>query len=211
MPFHVSYIESLILQGEHLHLDFKYNINDSRKIAKSLVAFANTEGGRLLIGVRDNGSIAGIKSDEELFMLEAAANMYSKPEIKFEAHEWQVDQKQVLEVIIKASNNKPHYALDEHQQWKAYLRWNDQNILANSLMIKVWKREKQERGTLFRYTKKEKILLDFLKTNENTDFRMIHDLLKLPKYIVENILVSLIVLDIVEIKIEENRFIFALK
>ena len=76
-----SYIESLIEQGESQVLDFKYNINDSKKIAKSLVAFANTNGGTLLIGVRDNGSIAGIRTDEELYMLEAAAEVYSKPKI----------------------------------------------------------------------------------------------------------------------------------
>jgi predicted HTH transcriptional regulator len=42
----------LIEEGEHQQQDFKYCINDSKKIAKSLVAFANTDGGRLLIGVK---------------------------------------------------------------------------------------------------------------------------------------------------------------
>ena len=51
------YIKSLISEGENLYQDFKYTINDSRKIAKSLSAFANTKGGRLLIGVKDNGPL----------------------------------------------------------------------------------------------------------------------------------------------------------
>lgn len=46
-------------------LDFKFEISDSKKIARSLVAFANTDGGRLLIGVKDNGVISGIRSEEE--------------------------------------------------------------------------------------------------------------------------------------------------
>ena len=50
-----DYIQQLIAEGEHVHQDFKFAISDARKIAKSLSAFANTEGGRLLVGVKDNG------------------------------------------------------------------------------------------------------------------------------------------------------------
>ncbi|WP_418631273.1 helix-turn-helix domain-containing protein [Waltera sp.] len=35
---------------------------------RSVSAFANTRGGRLLIGVRDDGHISGVKSEEEIFM-----------------------------------------------------------------------------------------------------------------------------------------------
>ncbi|MFM9985970.1 MAG: helix-turn-helix domain-containing protein [Flavobacteriales bacterium] len=65
----MPYIENKIAEGEHQRLDFKYAVNDSRKIAISLSAFANTDGGTLLIGVRDNGSIAGVKPDEEIHMV----------------------------------------------------------------------------------------------------------------------------------------------
>ena len=58
-------IEELIAQGEHQQLDFKFEVSDSKKIARTLSAFANTDGGRLLIGVKDNGAIAGVRSDEE--------------------------------------------------------------------------------------------------------------------------------------------------
>ena len=69
-----NYLKKLIAGGENQHLDFKYCISDSRKIARTLSAFANSDGGRLLIGVRDNGSIAGIKSDEEYYMVEIRLN-----------------------------------------------------------------------------------------------------------------------------------------
>jgi len=54
MKLTVHPIYKLIAQGEHQQQDFKYCISDSRKIARSLVAFANTDGGRLLVGVKDN-------------------------------------------------------------------------------------------------------------------------------------------------------------
>ena len=88
MKLTVNPIFKLISQGEHQQQDFKFCINDSRKIAKSLVAFANTNGGRLLIGVKDNGNVIGIRSEEEYYMAEAAAKIYSKPKIDFTVQEW---------------------------------------------------------------------------------------------------------------------------
>ena len=73
---HSDYIHRLISEGEHVHQDFKFEISDARKIAKSISAFANTEGGRLLVGVKDNGKIAGVRSEEEIYMIEAAAQRY---------------------------------------------------------------------------------------------------------------------------------------
>ena len=69
-----QYIYALIAEGEHQQQDFKFEISDARKIAKTLSAFSNTDGGRLLIGVKDNGKIAGVRSDEEQYMIEAAAH-----------------------------------------------------------------------------------------------------------------------------------------
>ena len=65
-----QYIRQLVSEGEHCHQDFKFEISDARKIARSLSAFANTEGGRLLVGVKDNGKIAGIRSEEEIYMID---------------------------------------------------------------------------------------------------------------------------------------------
>ena len=76
-----QYIHALIAEGEHQQQDFKFEISDARKIAKTLSAFSNTDGGRLLIGVKDNGKIAGVRSDEEQYMIEAAARLYCRPEV----------------------------------------------------------------------------------------------------------------------------------
>jgi len=161
-----SYILKLIQQGEHQTQDFKYCISDSRKIARSLVAFANTDGGRLLIGVKDNGRIAGVRSEEEYYMVESAAKMYSNPKIEFTTRQHFVDGKTVLEVIVEPSPDKPHFARDDEGKWWAYFRKEDENRLANKIMIEVWKREKSTDGILINYSEDEKILLDYLANNE---------------------------------------------
>lgn len=64
-----QYLQQLIAQGEHQQQDFKYKVMDAEKLARSVSAFANTDGGRLLIGVRDDGHISGIRSEEEIYMM----------------------------------------------------------------------------------------------------------------------------------------------
>lgn len=156
----------LIRQGEHQTQDFKYCISDSRKIARSLVAFANTDGGRLLIGVKDNGRIAGVRSEEEYYMVESAAKIYSKPPINFTTRQHHIEGKTVLEVIVEPSPEKPHFARDDEGKWWAYFRKDDENRLANKIMIEVWKRQKSPDGILINYSDDEKTLLDYLAGNE---------------------------------------------
>ena len=123
-----------------------------KKIARSLVAFANTDGGRLLIGVKDNGNIAGVRSDEEYYMVESAAKIYSKPPIDFTTRQHTIDGKTILEVIIEPSKEKPHFAKDEEGKWWAYFRKDDENKLATKVMIEVWKAQNSPKGILNNYS-----------------------------------------------------------
>ena len=163
-----SHIQKLISQGEHQQLDFKFEISDARKIARSMVAFANTDGGILLVGVKDNGAIAGIRSEEEIYMIEAAAQLYCKPEVEFTTKNWIEQGKMVLEVTIPKSKSALHFAKDEKGKWLVYIRINDQNILANSIWLKVFRRKQNPQGTIIHYRESEKALLDFLYFNAST-------------------------------------------
>ena len=66
----MSYVLQMIEEGEHQTQDFKMRVDNARKIAKTIVAFANSNGGRLLIGVKDNGGIVGVQTDEEVHVIE---------------------------------------------------------------------------------------------------------------------------------------------
>ena len=146
-------IEALIEQGEHQQLDFKFEVSDSKKIARTLSAFANTDGGRLLIGVKDNGNISGVRSEEEYYMIEAASKMYTRPEVPFEATRWEVNGKTVLEVYIAPSPDKPHTAPDKDDKFKAYIRVADENILANEVLVLAWQKKHKPDGTLLKISK----------------------------------------------------------
>lgn len=206
-----AYIQRLILQGEHHKQDFKFQVNDSRKIARTISAFANTDGGKLLIGVKDNGVVAGVRSEEEFHMIEAAASMYCKPEMDFAHRTWNVDGKTVLEIDIPALDNKPCYAHNESGKWMAYIRVKDQNILATTLQLKYWKRVNSESGTFIRYSDKEKMLLQYLEQHPFITIGKFCNLAGIPRYLAENLLVNLMITDIIEMGQNEKMSWFRLK
>lgn len=205
-----AYLFDLISGGESQTLDFKYQISDSEKIAKTLVAFANTEGGRLLIGVKDNGKIKGVASDEEIYMIDTAAIMFCKPEVKLEKTEREVDGKVVLEIYVPPSSDKPHYVRDRDNKWWVYVRVNDENLMANSVLIEVLKRKQKNSSTFIKYKEHEKLLLDYLK--ENSEISMSHFLkiAKIPAYLAKKILVNLVSVGVLKLHITRQRSFYTL-
>src|SRR5690349_14024012 len=146
-------LRKLILQGEGATLDFKKTITSNEKIAKSLVAFANNRGGQLLIGVADDGTIKGVKSeDEERYMITKSAHQFCKPAIEPEFEEVYVDDKLVLVVSIPPSETKPHYALDENKKWWVYYRVKDKSLLASKIIVEVIKKSNSNTGAMISYT-----------------------------------------------------------
>jgi hypothetical protein len=207
----VSYIKRLIQTGENQQLDFKFEISDSRKIAKTLVAFSNTDGGTLLIGVKDNGKIAGVRSGEEFFMVQAAAGMYCKPEVYFSSKRWITDGKAVLEIIIPKGTEFPYLAEAEPHIWSAYIRVKDENILATPVHMKVWKNKTHKDGVLIEYGEKVKKLLEYLENNSTITISRFCTTAFLPFETAENILADLIYLGLIEMVYDDKQFIYRLK
>jgi len=205
------YIRQLISQGEGLTLDFKYEISDARKIARTLVAFSNTEGGKLLIGVKDNGNIAGIQSEEEYHMIEGAARLYCKPEVHFMSRKWDINEKSILEIDIPKAEKRPFFAQSKNGKWLAYIRINDQNILANRVLLKVWERENTKRGTYLRYGDLEKILLNYLSENPQITLSKFCRIAKISRKRAEDILVNLVIFDVIKMSLNEKIVSYQLK
>jgi predicted HTH transcriptional regulator len=204
-------LKELIAEGEHQTQDFKYAINDSKKIARSLTAFANTNGGRLLVGVKDNGRVAGVSSDEEYYMIEAAASMYCRPPVQFETALWEEDGKTVLEVIVPKSQTKPHKAPTKDGDYKVYVRVNDQNILANSVLLKVWSRQKKKQGTFLKLTQAENILLAHLSEHQEITMSAFQRLAGINRWTAEKIIVNLLVIKVLDMELSENQCLYRLK
>lgn len=206
-----EYIYNLIRQGENQTLDFKHSITDSKKIARSLAAFANTDGGKLLIGVRDNGTIAGVQSDEEFYMVQAAADLYCKPAIDFDTKVWTIEGKTILEISVpKIDTDKLIAAPTKEDNYKVYIRVNDQNFIVNNIYLRAWNKKKFGKGVLIRYDKHEKVLFEYLDKYNSISFSKFIKISKLSKNKAASILVDLITLDIIKIEFQENITLYKL-
>ena len=108
-------IQKLVDLGEWENIEFKRKVNHPDKIVREIVAFANTTGGHILIGVDDDGSIPGIKfADEEIFSLEQAIKRWCRPKIVYQYQVIPLNQKRaVVHYVIEESDRKPHLVLNE--------------------------------------------------------------------------------------------------
>lgn len=206
-----EYIRSLIAEGEHQHQDFKFEISDARKIAKTLSAFANTEGGRLLIGVKDNGKIAGVRSAEEQYMIEAAAQVYCTPDVECTMQAYVAEGRTVLLVDVPESLRKPIYAKDESGRGWAYIRIADENILATPVHLRIWQQSGNPQGELTEFTERERLLLRLLEENERLSLGKYCRLANISRRSAEHLMARLVRYGIVEPVLEAHKFRFRLK
>lgn len=201
----------LIRLGEGQQLDFKKTISSSQKIAKSLVAFANTDGGRLLIGVRDNGSVCGCQHEEELHMIEGAASIFSRPEVRFSSRMHAHKDVTVTEIYIPRSSRKPHSALSEDGRWLVYQRVGDQNQLASKTMLDIMRRESDEQGAVIHFTHMERALLTYLDEHPRITLKEFMKLVNISKRRANRIVVELVHAGMILVHTTEKEEYFSLR
>lgn len=204
-------IKRVILAGENVNIDFKKTISKAEKIAKTLVAFANNKGGKLLIGVADDGSIKGVKAEEEeKYMINKAAHQFCKPAIEPRFEEYIVDDKLVLVAEISRSDTKPHYALDEQGKWWVYFRIQDKSVLASKILIEVLKKDGDNEGTFIAYSEQERLLLEYLGEHGRITLKEFSKLTRSSYKKAQKIIVNLILSSIILPHITEKEEYYVL-
>jgi predicted HTH transcriptional regulator len=181
-----------IARGENEVLDFKKTISSASKIAKTICAFANHKGGTLLVGVNDNKTISGVRSEDEKYMLDLAAQFYVKPPVELEIIEWEFSGKTVLEAKIKQGTDKPYYAKDENGKWWVHIRVKDQSLLASKIVVDVLKRNTKHQNTFIKYTKHEAGLLKYLEKNNRITLKEATKLLNISRRRAQRMMVNLV-------------------
>lgn len=203
-------LKALISQGEHQRQDFKFRIDDQKKIARTLVAFANTDGGRLLIGVKDNGKIAGVNPEEEFHMIQGAAEMYAKPAVKIESRIWQEEMRLVLEIHVEPDANRNYRALDDEGNWKVFVRRNDHTLLANKIILKIWSFEKQGVKRPQTFGEDQLNLLKIIGDHEKLTLSKLYRSSSLPKSTVDHTVALLVHWELVKMDFEAEQVYYSL-
>ena len=202
-------VHHLIAQGEHQQQDFKYEISDARKIARTLSAFANTDGGRLLIGVKDNGKIAGVRSDEEIYMIEAAASLYCVPPVECHMSVHRVEGRGVVIAEVEAMEHRPVRAQLEDGKLCAFMRIADENIVAPPVQMALWREVNDEEGVLLSFTSREQALLQMLAEAEvPMTLNRFARLGRLPRYRAVQLLAQFVRFGLVQQQFVDHTFVY---
>ena len=208
--FPVDILKSYIREGEHQTQDFKFRVDDSKKIARTLAAFANTDGGRLLIGVKDNGKVVGVNPEEEFHVIQGAASLYCKPELTVKTQIMQDDHKLVLEVTVDEVENKPIKALDDEGIWKTYVRREDHTLLASKILIGVWKMQKNKIATPQTFDENEQLVLQTIKEAGQITLSKLYRVTQLKKRYIDKLMVLFVSWEVVNMSITPSGTFFSI-
>ncbi len=125
-------IEKIIRAGETETVEFKASLAEKKQILETISAFSNTEGGTILIGVDDEGSITGVQLGRKT--LEDLANRIKNcmdPVIYPSISKENVNGKNIIQIVIEESDIKPVFAND-----RAFKRVGKTNQRVSSLEIR---------------------------------------------------------------------------
>ena len=201
------YLLSMIREGEHQQQDFKYRVADACKLAKSVSAFANTDGGRLLIGVRDDGHLSGVRSEEEIYMMHQAAYKYCKPESSIKFDTYHVDGRNIVVATVPPSIKRPVCALDEENRLQAYIRINDENIVASPVHLALWRESQKPQGAMITYNDDIRRLLDAIQSPMTLN--QIVRMSRLPRHKVITLMARLIRFGTLRWEYTNQQFLFS--
>lgn len=205
-------LKSIVEAGENQYVEFKRKATHPDKIMKEIVAFANTGGGTLFIGIEDNRTIpALLNPDEEEFIIENAIRKYCYPAISYTLERVRLTEKfSVLAFYIKEGNQKPYYVLHDFEQklGKAYVRVADRSIQASREMREILKMERKGRNFKFQYGDKERILMQYLEENKTVSIEKFAEMANINTKQASRTLVLLVLAGVLRLQPEEVQDIY---
>ncbi|MBN2596332.1 MAG: putative DNA binding domain-containing protein [Marinifilaceae bacterium] len=135
-----------IKKGESKTLEFKEVLPKSEGIAKTVIAFSNTSGGKLIIGVNDKREIIGIDDTELFDMQDRIASIISdncSPGINPELYSVNIQNRLVLVVEVARGNLKPYFLKNQGKADGTYIRLGATNRVADMETIAELERQKR--------------------------------------------------------------------
>lgn len=204
-------LKDLIDEGESIICEFKRKFSSPEKIAREMIAFANTKGGYLLFGIDDNKQVIGVQSEkEEAELIKDAALNYCEPPLEFFIEYKDLYGKEIVIVEVPESENKPHRLQDYEKDFNinkaiVTIRINDKSVQASKEMIRIM-RARSNGLKLKKYSigDNEKIVFDYLHRNETISVKELSSLINISERRASRTLVKLVRANLLMIHTKDN-------
>lgn len=209
-------LNEIIEAGENQQTEFKRKFTEPEKIAKEMIAFANTHGGRILFGIDDDKTVVGVESEKgEIEYIDLAAKFFCEPPLDYSADIIHIYRKDVIVANIPESFQKPHRLIEngksDDDETKVYIRVKDRSVQASKETIKVLKKLRQDApAQIINLGDKEKVLIDYLGRNEKITLKEFREMLNLSNRRASRILVNLVRADLIRLHNHEKEDFYTL-
>jgi predicted HTH transcriptional regulator len=209
-PQQFQQLKKLVSQGEGLTLEFKRKASFPEKIVREMIAFANTKGGILLVGIDDDGGIPGLKHPEDDSHVLKQALKKCKPLLAVNETFIPVGpSRTVIQYEIPESKRKPHYLVRDEKQ-ESFVRVADKSIQASREMREIVKRSQHRKDIRFHYGEHERMLMQYLDINSSITLQEFRKLSGLKKFYASRKLVLLVLADVLKITPHERGDLYSL-
>ncbi len=206
-------LKNLVRKGEGNTLEFKLKSTHPEKIVREIVAFANSDGGLLLVGVGDDKSIPGLKFvEEDEYTLVRAIEKYCLPAIPYQIRRVPVtDEREVLVIVVQKSTIGPHFVVQDfvNNTGKVYVRVEDKSVQASKEMRQVLKGVVKQRNIRFQYGEKERVLMQYLSNHPRITVEEFSRAANISRDMASRTLVLLVLANIIRIYPQEVQDYFA--
>ncbi|CAN5412549.1 hypothetical protein BH09BAC3_BH09BAC3_05110 [soil metagenome] len=206
----VNELKKLVSQGEGQHLEFKRKASYPDKIVRELIAFANTKGGILLIGVDDDQSIPGVKfPEEESIVIHNELKKHCRPGMAF--HESVIpisENRYILQWHIPKSEKRPHFYISGEEKI-SFVRQNDQSIKASREMCEIIRRSKSVNGTKMVYGEAEQKIIHFLDKRPSISLQEFSQITGLNRYMASRKIIRLVLANVLKITASDKGDLFS--
>lgn len=193
-------LKRLVLLGEGARLEFKNRVPRPERIAREVIAFANTDGGTVLIGVDDDGTLVGLRdAEEELFALTTALRARIEPDVHVEISAVGVSRRRdVLVVQVPPSDARPHILVPEPgttgeaARQHAYVRVGEHSVEASREAVRVMRADGRGEAVAFTFGEPERRLLEYLDRHERITVAEYARMAEMPPWRASKTLVALV-------------------
>ena len=157
-------LQKSIQDGEGKTIEFKAELPNSNTLAKTIIAFSNTGGGKLIIGVNDQGKIIGLAPEENIFELKdkVASIIYETcyPTVLPDIYTTTIDDQLLLIIEVYRGNLLPYYLKNKGKNEGVYIRVGATNRKASH--ENILELERQRMNISFDQEANREVALDSL-------------------------------------------------
>ena len=203
-------LRKLAAQGEGVQLEFKRKATHPEKIVREMIAFANTYGGTLLLGVDDDGSIYGVKyPEEELMAIDEALSKCKPPLVFNESLLALKENRFIIRLDIPESDRRPHFYSIDKEPAETYVRVKDMSIKASAEMQEIIRRTRKKKDIRFTYGEHENLLMKYLAENQIITLVQFRELTRLNRFKASRKLILLVLADVLKITATEKGDVYS--